>query len=279
MFEDAHRFKLLDVIKEHVITEHEVHLNPTVVWDWRDHSFNHVCGLSLLDRDKIAICFNHHDDFNDPPGSCKFMMALENCHASVSKVAVSICRSWELCRWEGCWYGKWSSAAHQDHAKATTLFQSTLDPCLLLKVTKTSSNYFNRKMFNLLDDVKNMEKEYKLVDPKTLLADHRYHKLGPLAYSIRVWTLCANKEWPALLISVLQSVGQPGNSFVLWSQCLHHWWAGMYLEACSKCWDCISGVQGIYQLSHSESEHTDNYNFKRAHHRSRWRAKDFRSVS
>ena len=37
---------------------------------------------------------------------------------------------------------------------------------LLMKVTKTSSEEFNRKFFALLDVVKTMEYKYKVIDPK-----------------------------------------------------------------------------------------------------------------
>ena len=47
------------------------------------------------------------------------------------------------------------------------------------KLTKTSSEYFNRKMFAVLDEVKQMEQRYKRLDPKSMTLDPQY-TWGPL---------------------------------------------------------------------------------------------------
>ena len=53
---------------------------------------------------------------------------------------------------------------------------------LLMKVTKTESDYFNRTMFNLLDKVRDMEDKVGASrDPHTLTLDSDYGTHGPIA--------------------------------------------------------------------------------------------------
>ena len=86
LFENAHRFKLDTVVKEHKrrlekstayesydeIERDEVELSRTVVESLLTETF----------QEKIEIRFGHRDDFEFLPGSCLFMMALETCNAS-----------------------------------------------------------------------------------------------------------------------------------------------------------------------------------------------------
>ena len=52
---------------------------------------------------------------------------------------------------------------------------------LLEKVTNSSSDYFNRRIYNWLDKVMDMEDKYKLKNPFLLKSDPNYGKYGPLA--------------------------------------------------------------------------------------------------
>ena len=52
---------------------------------------------------------------------------------------------------------------------------------LLMKVTKTSSEEFNRKVFALLDPVKEMECKCKVLDPKAMKLDTDYKTYGPVS--------------------------------------------------------------------------------------------------
>jgi hypothetical protein len=52
---------------------------------------------------------------------------------------------------------------------------------VLSKFTKISYEEFNRNVFAMLDAVKQMEKQYKLADPKSIVADTHYHTQGPIA--------------------------------------------------------------------------------------------------
>ena len=77
---------------------------------------------------------------------------------------------------------------------------------LLTKVSKTSSDYFNRNMHDKMSDTRRMEAKYALKDPKLLKADSEYPTLGPFGlcgfiqeeYS----ALYSEEEWPALATSI-----------------------------------------------------------------------------
>jgi hypothetical protein len=73
---------------------------------------------------------------------------------------------------------------------------------LLTKCTKTECEYFNRKVFDRLDKVKDMEDKYKLADPDSITNDAGYHEYGPIG--VIVWAqnihskFLADQEWPGL---------------------------------------------------------------------------------
>ena len=80
---------------------------------------------------------------------------------------------------------------------------------MLDKLTKTSSEYFNRKIHGLLDLVMTMEHKYKLSDPKALILDPKYSLYGPLALIGNVndtyGRLLSDRKWPALATKMPQS--------------------------------------------------------------------------
>ena len=81
--------------------------------------------------------------------------------------------------------------------------------CLLMKVTKTSSEEFNRKIFTLLDSVKTMEYKYKVADQKSLASDPDYPKYGPIALVSALQQayghLISFHDWPALATKLPES--------------------------------------------------------------------------
>jgi hypothetical protein len=52
---------------------------------------------------------------------------------------------------------------------------------LLIKLSKTSCEEFNRKIFSLLDLVKTLEYKYQVLDPLRLSKDPDFATLGPIA--------------------------------------------------------------------------------------------------
>jgi hypothetical protein len=77
----------------------------------------------------------------------------------------------------------------------------------LQKVARTSCKEFNRKIYNLLDSVKQMEHKYKVLDPRKILQDPSYDKFGPLGLISTLHEmygqLITDHDWPALLATKL----------------------------------------------------------------------------
>jgi hypothetical protein len=73
---------------------------------------------------------------------------------------------------------------------------------LLMKCTKTECEYFNRKVFDRLDKVKDTEDKYKFADPESLTNDPGYHEYGPIG--VIEWAqkihskFLDDHEWPGL---------------------------------------------------------------------------------
>jgi hypothetical protein len=71
-----------------------------------------------------------------------------------------------------------------------------------MKCTKTECEYFNRKVFDRLDKVKEMEDKCKLADPASLTNDPGYHEYGPIG--VIAWAqnihskFVADHKWPGL---------------------------------------------------------------------------------
>ena len=137
-------------------------------------------------REKMEIRFDHRLDFEYLSGACLFMMALETWNASVShdvKGARNQLDGLTLDSYPGENVTDFTTEAQRlikimqgDYALPVNTGSK-----LIQKVTKTSCEYFNRKMYTLLDEVKTLEHEYKLSDPKTLTKDDpKYAKFGPL---------------------------------------------------------------------------------------------------
>ncbi|KAI2499351.1 hypothetical protein MHU86_15133 [Fragilaria crotonensis] len=80
---------------------------------------------------------------------------------------------------------------------------------LLMKLTHTSSEIFNRKIFALLDEVMTLESEYELTDPRLFVKDANHKKYGPLALIATIQAshgmLLSQQRWPALAASLPQS--------------------------------------------------------------------------
>jgi hypothetical protein len=73
---------------------------------------------------------------------------------------------------------------------------------LLMKCTKTECMYFNQKVFDRLDKVKDIEDKYKLADPASITNDPVYHEYGPIGVIASAQKIhskfLADHEWPGL---------------------------------------------------------------------------------
>jgi len=144
-----------------------------------------LCAIDF--REKIKVRYGHLKNFRRLPGPVYFMMALETCNASVShdvEGAKALFDSLTLDTYPGENISDFASTAQKlikimqgDYA----LPVNTGSKLLLTKVTKTSSEFFNRKMFGLMDNVYTLEQKYKCADPKGITHDALYSKYGPLA--------------------------------------------------------------------------------------------------
>jgi hypothetical protein len=80
---------------------------------------------------------------------------------------------------------------------------------LLVKVSKTSCEEFNRKVLSLLDSVKSIEYGYQVLDPLALTRDPSYVTLGPIALLSTLQhaygRLSTTQDWPALAYQLPQS--------------------------------------------------------------------------
>ena len=85
----------------------------------------------------------------------------------------------------------------------------TLGTMLIKKVTSTSSEFFNRKMFTLLDEARTLETKYKLQDPASITADPLYTTYSPYAICSKLQEkhgkLISDSDWPALAMKLPES--------------------------------------------------------------------------
>ena len=155
----------------------------------------------------MEIRFDHRLDLEYLSGACLFMMPLETCNASVAhdvEGARNQLDGLTLDSYPGENVTDFTTEAQRlikimqgDYALPVNTGSK-----LIQKVTKTLCEYFNRKMYILLDEVKTLEHEYKLSDPKTLTKDSKYSKFGPLGVIATLQAahgaLLSELDWSAL---------------------------------------------------------------------------------
>ena len=92
----------------------------------------------------------------------------------------------------------------------------TLGSSLIKKVTSTPSEFFNRKMFSLLDDTHTLETKYKLLDPAAITNDALYTTYGPYSICAKLQEehgkLISDSDWPALATKLPESNSLPVDS-------------------------------------------------------------------
>jgi hypothetical protein len=157
--------------------------------------------------EKIFIRFGHRNDFKTLPGSCLLLMALETCNASVSHDIDGAATSFTELTLDSYPGENVSDFATESLRLVKIMAGGYALPVntgsrILVKVSKTSSEEFNRKIFALLDQVKTMEYRYKVLDPLQLTKDPEYVTLGPIALISTLQQaygrLISTHDWPAL---------------------------------------------------------------------------------
>jgi hypothetical protein len=218
LFEHAHRFKLDFVIAEHERRMEENNLHESYDRIERDDC-ELSCGVvesSFTDsfQEKIEIRFSHPKDFDTLPGSCLFMMALETCNASVFHDVEGAKKKLEALDLNS-FPGKNVTDLAGEAQRLLKIMAGAYDvpvnigSTLLMKLTHTSSEIFNCKIFALLDEVMTLESEYQLKDPRLFAKDENHWKFGPLALVATIQAshglLLSQQHWPALSALLPQS--------------------------------------------------------------------------
>jgi hypothetical protein len=148
--------------------------------------------------EKIFIRYGHQDDFQNVPGSVLIAMALETCNASALHDIDGAAKAFEDLSLDN-YPGENITNFTTEALRLLRIMQGGYalpvhtGSRLLMKVTKTSSEEFNRKVFALLDPVKEMEYKYKVLDPKAIKSDTDYKTYGPIAlistFATGIWSL------------------------------------------------------------------------------------------
>ena len=157
-------------------------------------------------RERVSIRFSHRDDFTEATGSVYLMMVLATCHASATvdvEEAKAQFESLTLASYPGENIDALATHALK-YIKLMNMgfaLDIKVGSALLRKVTSTSSEQFNRKMYQLLDSTMLMEEKYSLADPRSMKSDPDYVTYGPFALCDALQTeysrLYQLHQWPA----------------------------------------------------------------------------------
>ena len=136
---------------------------------------------------RIEIRFGHVIDFDDLPGQVYLMMILEICNASADldiEAATDALDGLKLSTYPGEDIEGFATEAQRliRVMQGGYALPYSTGSNLISKVTKTQCAYFNRTMFNYLDEVREMEDKVGASrDPRTLTLDPDYSRLSPMA--------------------------------------------------------------------------------------------------
>jgi hypothetical protein len=166
---------------------------------------------SLLSPDILAtirIKYSHHKQFKNYPGQVILKMALDVCNASAVEdieEAESSFQALSLDSYPGENIVDFTTEALRLLKIMDTGYALPykIGSTLLVKVEKTSSNYFNNKIMGMQDIVKQMERDVgPLKNPALLKTLPDYPTHGPFALCAELQELYGElkrtHEWPAL---------------------------------------------------------------------------------
>ena len=163
--------------------------------------------ISSLLMERIVTKFGNDEMFETYPGQILFMMAIDTCNASVQRdIAGAQAKFDELTL--DTYPGEDVTELATEALRLLHILAGSyalpinLGSKLLKKVTNTSSEFFNQKMFTILDAARTLETRYRLLDPRTMGDDPDYTKYGPYAICASlqevIGRLIADSDWPAL---------------------------------------------------------------------------------
>ena len=167
---------------------------------------------ALLER--ILTRFGNDPDFETYPGQVLFMMALDTCNASVQRDIAGAQKKYDELTLDS-YPGENVTDLATEALRLTHILAGAyalplnLGTKLIKKVTNMSSEFFNRKMFTLLDQAHTLETKYRLLDPATMGSDSDYTSFGPYAVCTVLQEehgkLIADSDWPALAAKLPES--------------------------------------------------------------------------
>ena len=234
LFDNYHKFTVEEVIEQHkdrceepspdfdangVETKDSESLRFVAYDDYEFDEFglSRLVVESLLGDtflEKIYTRFGNDDDYESYPGQVLFMMALDTCNASVQRDIAGAQEKYNDLSLD-LYPGEDVTELATEALRLTNILSGsyalplTLGTTLIKKVIKTSSEFFNRKMFTLLDDARTMETKYRLLDPATMQNDPNYSTLGPYGLCAKLQDehgkLIADSDWPALASTLPES--------------------------------------------------------------------------
>jgi hypothetical protein len=217
LFEHSHNFTIKTIIKEFEARQVDTHIGAFDAYELDEIFMSRLVVETLLSSsfyDKIVIRFGQRDDFKELPGSVLFLMALETCNSSVSSdvdKAETDFNALSLDSYPGENIADFASEAQRLIKKMGGGYVIPIHTGsrLLIKVSTTSSEEFNRKIFAILDSVKDMEYKYKMMDPGKMTKDSKYSELGPLGLLSSIQQsysrLLSFQDWPALASKLPES--------------------------------------------------------------------------
>lgn len=163
--------------------------------------------ISTPFRETIKTRFSHYDDFDDLPGQVYFMMVLDACNTSAAIDIEGAGKAFDALTLSS-FPGENVSALATSALKYIKVMKGAyalppkLGTTLLLKVSKTSSEIFNRNILNYYADMDEMETKFYLKDPRLMEADAMYPTHGPVGCCGYIQDeyskLFKHGRWPAL---------------------------------------------------------------------------------
>ena len=239
MFENYHKVTVDEVIAQHEIRagEADPELDDATgletdeskerrfiaydEFEFDDFGLSRLVVESLLSptlMERIVTRFGNDDDLEFYPGQILFMMALDTCNASVQRDITGAQVKFDELTLDSFPGEDVTELATEALCLIRILSGAyalpwNLGTKLIKKVTQTSSEFFNRKMFTLLDNARTLETKYRLLDPKLMGSDKDYTSFGPYAVAATLQEehgkLIADSDWPALAAKLPESNSTP----------------------------------------------------------------------
>ena len=193
---------------------------------YNDYKFDHF-GISQLVVESLiapelmernATRYNVDDKFESYTGQILFMMSLDTCNVSIQRDIAGAQKRFDALTLDSFPAEDITELATEALRLIHILAGSytlplTLGSTLIEKAMSTSSKFFNRKMFALLDETRTLETKYKLLDPVAITNDPLYTSYGPYVICVKLQEehgkLISDSDWPALATKLPESNSLP----------------------------------------------------------------------